>query len=402
MTASPTLVERPALVFEPPAPHRRLLALDGVRGFAALAVMCFHFGRDEVRTAGSAFVGTVTQFGWTGVDLFFVLSGFLITGILLDSRENPHFFQTFYTRRALRIFPLYFIFVGAFIYLISPRIPGPPSDLASRQLWLWTYLGNIDIARHGGYSGAGSNANVLWSLSIEEQFYLLFPLAVYLLPRRRLGVLAVAVIVLSIVARALMARAGESWFMGYFMTVSRLDGLGMGVLLAILARSEKGLDRLVPYACPLILLLGACVVGLTIRLGRFRYGDWTTLVLGMPAMTLLYTAVMLLVIAPSAGTFTHRAFGHYALRFLGKYSYSLYIWHTATGGFVRRAGVKQSHLLELWNSGLAASLAVLVVKILVSIGVAMVSYRLIELPFLRLRAHLARDVQAVPVSIGRA
>jgi peptidoglycan/LPS O-acetylase OafA/YrhL len=98
----------------------------------------------------------------------------------------------------------------------------------------------------------------------------------------------------------------------------------------------------------------------------------------------------------------HRAFGHYALRFLGKYSYSLYIWHTATGGFVRRAGVKQSHLLELWNSGLAASLAVLVVKILVSICVAMVSYRLIELPFLRLRAHLARDVQAVPVSIGRA
>lgn len=403
MTASSFLVERHAApVLEHPTPHRRVLALDGVRGFAALAVMCFHFGRDEVRTAGSVFVGTVTQFGWTGVDLFFVLSGFLITGILLDSRENPHFFRSFYTRRALRIFPLYFIFVGLFIYEISPRIPGPPSDLASRQLWLWTYLGNIDIARHGGYSGPGSNANVLWSLSIEEQFYLLFPFAVYLLPRRGLGVLAAAVIVLSIVARAVLARAGESWYMGYFMTVARLDGLGTGVLLAVLARSEKALDRLVPYARTLIPLVGACVIGLTVRLGRFHYSDWTTLVLGMPAMTLLYAAVVLLIITPSAGTAVCRAFEYSALRFLGKYSYSLYIWHTMTGGFVRRAGVRQSNLLEHWHSGLAASLGVLVVKILVSICVAMVSYRLIELPFLRLRDRLAHEVRAVPVSIRSA
>jgi peptidoglycan/LPS O-acetylase OafA/YrhL len=390
--ATTSVPERPATpVLHDPVARRRVLALDGVRGFAALAVMCFHFGRDEIHTAGSALVGAITQFGWTGVDLFFVLSGYLITGILLDSRESPRFFRSFYMRRALRIFPLYFTFVGAFVYLISPRIPGPPSDLASRQVWLWTYLGNIDIALHHGYSAAGSNANVLWSLSIEEQFYFLFPVAIYLLSRRGVGVLAVGLIVLSIAARAVLARADESWYMGYFMTVARLDGLGLGAVLALLARSAHALDRLAPIARALILPLAACVLAVTIRSHGFRYTDWSALVLGMPAMTLIYAAVLLLTITPSAGIVFARVFEHAALRFLGKYSYSLYIWHTMTGGFVRRAGVKQTHLLDLLHSGLAASLGVLVVKILVSIGVAMLSYRLIERPFLRFRERVARE-----------
>src|SRR6476619_6491047 len=105
-----------------PAAREHVPALDGVRGLAALLVMFFHFGRAEVPGAGSAAIGFFAQFGWGGVDLFFVLSGFLICGILLDTRDRPSFLRTFYTRRALRIFPLYFAFLAAYIFIISPRL----------------------------------------------------------------------------------------------------------------------------------------------------------------------------------------------------------------------------------------------------------------------------------------
>jgi peptidoglycan/LPS O-acetylase OafA/YrhL len=159
-------------------------ALDGVRGLAALLVMIFHFGRAEVPGRGAAAVGFFAQFGWGGVDLFFVLSGFLICGILLDTRDRPGFLRTFYTRRALRIFPLYFAFLAAYIFVIAPRLPGA-SDIEVRQRWLWLYVSNFDVAAHGWYSGGGSHANHLWSLAIEEQFYLLAPFAVLALSRRR-------------------------------------------------------------------------------------------------------------------------------------------------------------------------------------------------------------------------
>ena len=94
---------------------RHIPALDGIRGVAALLVMVFHLARPGIKGTGPEAIASVAQFGWVGVDLFFVLSGFLISGILLDSRDRPHFFRTFYKRRSLRIFPLYFVFLGLYI-----------------------------------------------------------------------------------------------------------------------------------------------------------------------------------------------------------------------------------------------------------------------------------------------
>jgi peptidoglycan/LPS O-acetylase OafA/YrhL len=381
----PTAPRAPAV----PTSRRHLPALDGIRGLAALAVMCFHFGRAEVTGSGAAAIAAVSQFGWAGVDLFFVLSGFLITGILLDTRDEPRFFRTFYARRSLRIFPLYFFFVAAYVFVIAPRLAGAPSDLSPRQAWLWTYLSNFDVARHGWYRGGGSHANNLWSLAIEEQFYLVFPLIVFLV-RRRLALVAAAFVVASLLARGALMHWGFPPRTGYVVTIARLDGLGLGALLAMLYRTPTGFTRIARWA-PVAVGLGVlAAVAVTVRIGQFSMNDWRSIVVGVPAMSLASAGVLVLALAPNGWAFATRLFESTTLRFLGLYSYGLYMWHPLVGGMLRRAGVSQDRVLPLVHSSAVAVLVVLAVKIAAAIAVALVSYACVERPFLRLKDRVAQ------------
>src|SRR5437870_557283 len=165
----------------------RVRALDGLRGIAILMVMLYHQTVMVGSTGIDRFVGFWTLSGWIGVDLFFVLSGFLITGILSDSKGATGYFRNFYARRVLRIFPLYYGVV-AFSLLILPYIPHWKLENLARikgdELWYWTYLSNFSIAAHAAFRHG--ILDVSWSLSIEEQFYLMWPLLVLLLSRRSL------------------------------------------------------------------------------------------------------------------------------------------------------------------------------------------------------------------------
>ena len=163
-----------------------LVALDGVRGLAILMVLLVHFVANmQPTTQVERTIVLVTGYGNYGVDLFFVLSGFLITGILYDGRNKPHYFRNFYMRRLLRIFPLYYG-VLAFVFFLAPLIPllrGPTLDyLVENQAWAWLYAVNIHVAKHGEWSL--SYINHFWSLAIEEHFYLFWPLVVFMLAGR--------------------------------------------------------------------------------------------------------------------------------------------------------------------------------------------------------------------------
>lgn len=173
----PTWLSAHALVSTGSGSRHHLQELDGLRGFAILLVLCSHLvslppgGRSPFV---DRLVGMILGLGWVGVDLFFVLSGFLITGILVQSRGGPHYFRNFYARRSLRIFPLYYLFL-AIATFISPLLLSPESilTLPKEHAWVyWLYLSN--------FGGKPSEAFAhTWSLAVEEQFYLVWPAIVF-------------------------------------------------------------------------------------------------------------------------------------------------------------------------------------------------------------------------------
>jgi len=365
--------------------HRHVPALDGIRGMAAILVMVFHLARQEIAGTGPAAIGAVAQFGWAGVDLFFVLSGFLISGILLDSRDRPRFFRTFYRRRALRIFPLYFAFLALYIYVIVPVLPGAESDIVQRQKWLWTYLSNFDVARFGWYAGVGSHANNLWSLAIEEQFYLVFPLAVFFLPRRAIWVAAGSCVVGALVVRLYLAQAGYGTLVSYVLTFTRVDALGLGILVALMARQRQMLRQFVPTArAAIVAAILACGV-VTFRNGRFSFDDWSTVLIAQPLLAFGFAGVLLLTVTDGGSERLRRLFESRILRFFGLYSYGLYMWHPLMGRVVRLAGLQQAKVEAALHSSTAAVLLVVTAKFLLAIAAALLSYYVIERPFLRLK-----------------
>ena len=190
----------------------------------------------------------VTNYGSYGVELFFVLSGFLITGILYDARNKPNYFRNFYMRRVLRIFPLYYG-VLVLVFFVAPLIPmfrGQTLDyLVDRQAWAWLYAVNVYIAKQGEWSF--SYLDHFWSLAVEEHFYLVWPLVVLLLAQRPRTLITVS---LAIALGAMLARLtgslmGLSWWTTYVLTPFRLDGLALGAFLAVTMRQPGGLERLV-------------------------------------------------------------------------------------------------------------------------------------------------------------
>jgi peptidoglycan/LPS O-acetylase OafA/YrhL len=238
---------------------RHVPELDGVRGIAILLVLAFHTSGLERWAA----------FGWCGVDLFFVLSGFLLTGVLLDGAAARRRARTFYVRRALRILPLYYVAIGAALVvvpLIAPSLAGEARRLAAHQGWLWTYTANWPIGMQGTDPVAPLPFVVhFWSLAIEEQFYLAWPLVIWYASRRQAVIIAWIAIVGALVCRAALLAIGAPGSMRYFLTPCRLDGLGVGSLIALwlrqpgndatCARHVRDRMRAIAIAAGLVLLV---------------------------------------------------------------------------------------------------------------------------------------------------
>ncbi|MFN8572087.1 MAG: acyltransferase [Gemmatimonadaceae bacterium] len=357
--------------------------LDGLRGAAVLLVMFGHFGKPDTTGFGVTVERAISSFGWAGVDLFFVLSGFLITGILLDTRESPSYFRTFYTRRFLRIFPLYYVFLALVLWLWAPRAGA--DEAMQRQGWLWAYLTNVDLVRHGVFFGASSALNHLWSLAVEEHFYFVWPFFVLLLDRRGLIVAAILGFLGAEAARIGLQLHGSRAIAAYMLTPTRVDGLAIGALLAMLARSPGGLTRWKPYAPWLLAAAIGGVVYVFSKEPHFYYSSWKVIPVALPSLAIGFGALLLLTVAGEPQSVLQRVFRSGTLRFYGRYSYGLYVWHPLVGWLLTGAGLTQQVLARMVPGGAITAVTSFVLRTGVATGVALISWRVIEQPFLRLK-----------------
>ena len=315
-----------------PRSNYHIKELDGLRGLAILFVMIFHFTADiPANSQTMRAVLKICSFGWIGVDLFFVLSGYLITGILLRTKGSPHFFRNFYARRTLRIFPLYYgvLFI---IFIFLPYL-GYLSEIQStgkEQLWFWFYGTNLLIALKGIGETiiAGIMLTHLWTLAVEEHFYLFWPAIVRWAKSQKLILISVCIILVCALSRGLISYYFKHPLASYCLTPLRIDSLIMGALLAIFFHNN---NRVSPAIRRLWIGTLAMSFSSLFVLALFRRGlhphDLLIQTIGYPIIYIFFTAIIALALVAKQNAFTRSFLRNRFLTSLGKYSYGIYIYH---------------------------------------------------------------------------
>ena len=366
-------------------------SLDGLRGVAVLLVMVSHFA---ILAPGSplqeVLIGSA-KMGWIGVDLFFVLSGFLITGILIDSRGSQGYFRRFYARRTLRIFPLYYAFV--LVVLVAwPRLSGSAPTSWRDELTFLAYGSNILFA-FVGWEGMPGHTTHLWSLAVEEQFYLLWPLVVFGVAPQRLGRVCVGLIAAAWASRAVLGYVFPDGIAGYALLPARMDALAMGSLLAVAVREPGWQARLRRWALPVTVIAVLLLVTAAVFSPMLRSNEGPFPPLALHVQLLAYPAFDLLSVALVGGCVIAFAEGRRSmleagwLRAFGRYSYALYLLHVPIRNLLHNSLFPGGRLPSLLGSVLLTQLLVLIVGIAVTYALALVSWYGFERHFLRLKSR---------------
>lgn len=357
----------------------RIVELDGVRGCAILLVLIWHCfrcaGAERIDLPGMAILVRATETCWSGVDLFFVLSGYLIGGIILRHAESPGFYRAFYARRAARILPVYGLLLGAYCLCRAVLDSGRFAWLFSDSIPTVAYLTMTQNIVMGLRNTFGGNfLGVTWSLAIEEQFYFAVPLLVMCL-----GLSRFKLCILPLAAAAPILRWAVPGFTAFVNMPFRMDALFLGVGLAaafanpeVFARcrdSRRWIGRLV-------LILFAAVVWMTISRSALHFLGPT--LLAFSYMTLIAWAIVYAG-EPISGPLRWKP-----LLLLGRYSYGIYMYHQMVGGLLH--GMVLGAAPDISSP---AGATVTAVGLAATAGLARISYDRVEWPCLELGRRLA-------------
>ena len=360
--------------------------LDGVRGLAVLLLLSHQLVLDVLPDAGAPaaarLLDRLMQPGWIGVQLFFVLSGFLITGVLLDSKAKGGYFRSFYGRRVLRIFPLYYLLlvVLAFVLPLLGRVP-PLLQADARAMPLaWIYLSNWT-------THVPAPIGHCWSLAVEEQFYLVWPFVVAALSAPRLLRLCFVLAALAFGFRIGVWTLGLSPEIAYQNTFARMDALALGAAGAVVLRDPAAVERLAPGLRRALMLAAVAVVVAAI-FGLVRTGP-VTQIGGYSLLAIAFALLISVGVIEQAagGGRISAALSARPLRLFGKYSYAIYIIHLPLHIFVSKVLLADVVAYRGANRFVAIQLAYAIVMTGVLLGLAMLSYHLFEKHFLKLKRY---------------
>jgi peptidoglycan/LPS O-acetylase OafA/YrhL len=380
-----------ASVKAPSPKEPRILELDGIRGVAVLAVVFYHYA---VIGPGAEFHTwlywgrAAFRLGWSGVDLFFVLSGFLIGGILLDARNSPRYFQTFYARRGFRILPLYFLWLALYPLAVAaysrwgnPPLPESP-QMYLRWSTYWVFLQTLTFAfpipyRTVAYYWLGPT----WSLAIEEQFYLVVAPLVRVLTARRLLYLLLALLAVCPVLRvsAYFDWLHSHWFIP--LTLARADSFAAGILAAMVWKTPASREWLIARKKLLSWTLAVLFLGPLIFTKWYASGDdLFAQAFKLEFLAIFFALMILNVLANNSGWLAW-LMRNSVLREMGRLSYCIYIIHLSV-----LAACCAFFLHDVPRLDTPASFAAVGFSFVLTYALAWLSFKYFEGPMLR-RGH---------------
>jgi len=362
--------------------------LDGLRGVAILLVLIHMLNLLGPMDGFAAHLSShISSVGWTGVQLFFVLSGFLITGILLDTQRATNYFSAFYMRRTLRIFPLYFgVLLAAFVVL--PALGIVPAGIAAdrkNQFWLWTYLENWAII----FDAGSTVFPHFWSLAVEEQFYLLWPLLIHTRSPRQCLRFCLYIAAAGLALRFVLAWLGTPDGVIYQNSFCRMDALALGAAAAAAFRVPEYRQWI--YGRHMHIL--AASILLTIVGTAVTRGFWNDTFVGETVGYTIVALIFVMLIIAAVGAEAVAASGWVTvlrwrpLRVLGKYSYAMYVFHKLLHDHMGKplvAALDFNAAGSIWRN-----VAYVGTGVLVTFAVAFVSWHIYEKHFLRMKRFYA-------------
>lgn len=374
---------------------RRIPQLDGLRGIAIAMVLAYHFGGGTagIQPPFPALLAFPINFGWSGVDLFFVLSGFLIGGILLDFRQSPNYFRVFYRRRLCRIFPIYFAFlIGVLLAvqfvrspvafrLLHPVIPWQATVTFTQNFWM------------AFRNDPGSYAlSPTWSLAVEEQFYLTLPALIYFVKPERIGwVLAGGIVLAPLIRLGIFLTNPKLVYAMAYLLPCRMDSLLFGVLIAYFLRQPGGWEYLHAHRRQLWtgveLLTFFCVL---LMVFRTEYSP-PVLLVGYDILGLLFSGILILsLMEDRIAQFLQMKW----LMALGTVSYCVYLIHELIFGLTYLA------LKQYTTSWIATTILTLIFTIVI----AKISWEYFEKPLVRFghrEPYLSASTMSAPSPSAR-
>lgn len=374
--------------------------LDGIRGVAILMVCFVHFFsvNESSLYETNKYIGVllfkISFLGLKGVELFFILSGFLITNILYNSKNSKRYFLSFYSRRFLRIFPLYYFVLGVSFFILPSLISinANGRNIIENQGWLWTYTSNLTNIFYPIDWGNGGNLpsfGHFWSLCVEEHFYLFWPFLIYFSTEKRLPRIMWSIVFLSVFSSFFVFIFDDLVPIFHWSTIKYSGVLSLGGLISYYRSTSINYERVIQIAKKLVLPSFILFIVVNFLPRESKFYEVSTF------FTSIIFFAFLLIISLENEKISSTIFKHRFLYFIGKISYGIYVYHEMLVPYFTK--YVYNYLEKYIQNGILCIMIYTLICTAISVFIAWCSWHLIEKPILKFKLYFNYE-QGIPLA----